>query len=271
MNLVWNEYIKFLNDNAVNTSEYDLKEGYYWLDKQIIKAYDKEGSIHKILRLNIDDKLNISIKTVYKNKPFEIESWTETIERNKERLLKLENESKDVIINSLQKFRGLTPKILSSGGKDSSVVVRLVRDIDPDAQIIFNNTSLDCADTYLHIQGFKNVYITNPKEGFYQWRERLNFIPTRMARACCTIFKEGSMVENINSEDKLLLFMGMRNQESNTRSSYVDEWKNDKWGKRDWQGILPIRKWAEEDVWLYILWKKIHINPKYKKGYSRVG
>lgn len=271
LNLVWNEYIKFLNDKGIDTIKYNLKEGYYWFDNQIIKAYDKQGNIHKILRIAIDDKLNISIKTVYKNKPFEIESWSETIERNKERLLNLESESKVTIKNSLQKFSSLKPKILSSGGKDSSVVVALVRDIVPDAQIIFNNTSLDCADTYLHIQGFKNIYITNPKEGFYQWRERLNFIPTRIARACCSIFKEGAMVENLNSDDKYLFFMGMRNEESNTRANYRDEWKNDKWGNRDWQGILPIRKWTEEDIWLYILWRKIHINPKYKKGYSRVG
>ena len=34
---------------------------------------------------------------------------------------------------------------------------------------------------------------------------------------------------------------------------------------------MPIRKWTEEDVWLYILWKGIEFNPKYRKGYSRVG
>ena len=271
MNLVFGEYLRFLKEKGIEIEKYKLEEGYYWLDRQIIKAYDKVGKIHKIIRLDIDDKLNITVKTEYKQKDFEIESWYETIERKKERLLNLENESKQTIINSLDKYKDLEPKILSSGGKDSSVVVKLVRDIKPNTQIIFNNTSLDCADTYLHIQGFKNVHITNPKEGFYQWRERLNFIPTRMARACCSIFKEGAMVDNLNSDDKFLFFMGMRNEESNTRSGYGDEWRNDKWGNRDWEGILPIRKWTEEDVWLYILWRKIYINPKYKKGYSRVG
>ena len=63
----------------------------------------------------------------------------------------------------------------------------------------------------------------------------------------------------------------MRNEESVNRSKYETEWKNEKWGNRDWIGILPIRKWTEEDIWLYILWKGINFNPKYRKGYSRVG
>ena len=40
MNLVWTEYIKFLKDKNVNIEKYNLREGYYWLDNSIIKAYD---------------------------------------------------------------------------------------------------------------------------------------------------------------------------------------------------------------------------------------
>lgn len=79
------------------------------------------------------------------------------------------------------------------------------------------------------------------------------------------------MIDNIDKNENILLFMGMRNQESNTRSGYGDEIINPEWGKTNWQGILPIREWSEIDVWLYIMWKNIEINPKYKKGYSRVG
>lgn len=91
------------------------------------------------------------------------------------------------------------------------------------------------------------------------------------ARACCNIFKEGAMIDYLDRNDKYLFFMGMRNQESSKRSNYTDEWKNDKWKGREWNAILPIREWSELDVWLYILKNNININPKYKKGYSRVG
>lgn len=53
---------------------------------------------------------------------------------------------------------------------------------------------------------------------------------------------------------------------------HEDEWVNTtEWGKTSWQGILPIRKWTELDIWLYIFLRNIEVNPKYKKGYSRAG
>lgn len=267
LNLVYKEYINFLRDKGL---EIELKEGYYWLDRQIIKAYDKQGNIHKIVRLNVDDDLNINFK-YYNEKLFDIESWIETVNRNNDRLVKLENESLELIQNSIKKYTGLTPTVLTSGGKDSSVTNNLVNKIVENPLKIFNNTTLDCADTYLHIKKLDNLVIINPKEGFYNWRERNNFVGNRVSRACCTIFKEGAMVETLDKESKHLFFMGMRNEESNTRSSYGDEWRNDKWGNREWYAILPIRKWSEEDIWLYIIKEGIEVNSKYKKGYSRCG
>ena len=80
------------------------------------------------------------------------------------------------------------------------------------------------------------------------------------------------MVNQLDHDTPYLMFMGMRNEESNTRSGYGDEWINEaEWGSTKWQGILPIRKWTELDVWLYTLWRNIEINPKYRKGYARVG
>lgn len=268
MNLIFNEYINFLKDNNIDTSS--LKEGFYWLDRSIIKAYDKQGKIHKIMRISIDDKLNITSKS-YDNQPFEIESWKDTVERNIVELNQLEKDSLELIQNSFSEYKDYKYKILSSGGKDSIVTSYLVRQIAPETEIIFNNTTLDCSDTYKYIKSLDNLKILSPKEGFYQWREKNNFVGNRMARACCNIFKEQETVNQLSENDKMIFFMGMRNEESATRKNYLDKWKNDRWGKREWMGILPIRKWTEEQIWLYIVWKNIQINPKYKKGYSRVG
>lgn len=267
LNLVFKEYIGFLKDKGLPV---ELEEGYYWLDRQIIKAYDKSGKLHKILKMTVSDDLEISYK-IYDNKPFEIESWQDTVKRNISKLSELESESLELIKQSKVKYNGYTDAILTSGGKDSSVTSHLVKIVNQGAISIFNNTTLDCAETYLHIKKEPHLIIINPKEGFYNWRERNNFVGNRLARACCTIFKENSMVETLDPETKMLFYMGMRNQESNTRSGYSDEWKNDKWGNRQWQGILPIRKWSEEEIWLYIVWRNIDINPKYKMGYNRVG
>lgn len=265
---IFKEYISFLKNK--NSKLDFLKEGVYWYDRGIIKGFDKNGELIKIVRLFIDDDLNLSVKE-YKNNNIILETWNDTINRNLEHLNEIEKESKETINKFLNVYDDRNVAVLSSGGKDSSVTSFLVRQCVKNPEIIFNNTSLDCADTYLHIKKENNLTIINPKEGFYQWRKRLNFVPTRFARACCSLFKEGAMVDYLDKNSKYLFFMGMRNQESAKRSSYGDEWKNDKWGNREWNAILPIRKWSELDIWLYILKNNIDMNPKYKKGYSRVG
>lgn len=247
----------------------NLEEGFYWLDKQIIKAYDKQGKLHKIHRLKIDDDLNITY-TSYKLKKFEVEPWQDTIKRNQSKLKDLEWNSLKTVKEKIEKYQGYTPIVLNSTGKDSIVTDYLVNKII-DTQRIFNNTTLGCYDEYQYINKLDKVTKVKYKEGFYKWRKRNSFVPTRFNRACCYYFKEYATTLHLDKSQKYMLFMGMRSQESAHRSSYGDEWKNDKWGNCDWIGILPIVELSEEDIWLYILWKGLDFNTKYRKGYSRVG
>lgn len=272
MNPVFKEYCKFLEDKTGLV----LEEGYYWLDNSIIKAFDKQGNIHKLYRIVIDDKdLSISYK-IQKNyskiEDIDVASWNDVIKMNKAHLEKIENEAKQLIRDKMNKFNDYIPLVPVSMGKDSQVTCHLVRECYPDTKAIFNNTTLDCVDTYVMAKKYPNCEMMTPKQGFYQYIKEAQMIPTRFARFCCRIFKVGEMVNQLNHETMYLMFMGMRNEESDTRSDYGDEWVNEaEWGKTKWQGILPIRTWTELDVWLYTLWRGIEINPKYRKGYSRVG
>lgn len=271
MNPIFKEYCKFLKD----TVNLELEEGYYWLDNQIIKGFDKQGNLHKLYRIVVDNNLSISYKIPdnYSTiKYFELASWNDLINMNKSHLEKIEEEAKNLINEKLFKFKNYIPLIPVSMGKDSQVVCHLVRECYPDAKAIFNNTTLDCADTYLMAKKFSNCEIMTPKQGFYQYIKENKMIPTRFSRFCCRIFKVGEMVNQLDHDTPYLMFMGMRNEESNTRSNYGDEWINkSEWGDTKWQGILLIRTWSELDVWLYTLWRNIEINSKYKKGYSRCG
>lgn len=56
MNPIFNEYITFLRD-VTDESLPNLKEGYFWLDRQIIKGFDKQGNLHKFYRINVSDSL----------------------------------------------------------------------------------------------------------------------------------------------------------------------------------------------------------------------
>ena len=269
---IFNEYIKFLN-NKTNNGLSILKEGTYWYDKSIIKAYDKEGTLQKIARIKVFDDLSIDF-SFYKNyEKFDLETWEETISRKQQTLNSLEKESLELIKKSKEMYPENKITVLTSTGKDSQVVEHLVKKLyGEDILVIFNNTTLDCADTYKYIkQETSPLKIITPKQGFYQWREEYNFVPTRFSRACCNIFKENAMVKDLDAEENYLFFMGMRNQESSTRSGYGDFWDNEKWKGRNWHAVLPIRKWSEEEIWLYTLKENIKINTKYKKGYNRVG
>lgn len=212
-------------------------------------------------------------KSGYSNiEDIDIASWNDVIEMNKSHLEEIENKSKQLIREKMDKFNGYIPLVPVSMGKDSQVTCHLVRECFPDTKVIFNNTTLDCVDTYRMVKRFPNCEIMTPKQGFYQYIKEAQMIPTRFSRFCCRIFKVGEMVNQLDHNIPYLMFMGMRNEESNTRSGYGDEWVNEvEWGDTKWQGILPIRKWSELDVWLYTLWRNIEINPKYKKGYARVG
>lgn len=274
MNPIYDEYIKFLRDTSGEELPY-LKEGFFWLDKQIIKGFDNQLVEHKFYRVKVSDNLEkveiLKLKSYEDPSEVDIIDWKTMVDIKENHLREIEHESLCLIREKIEDYNTYTPIIPVSMGKDSMVTCHLVRQLYPNTKAIFNNTSLDCADTYKMVKRFPNCEIFTPEEGFYPWQKRVNWIPSRIRRGCCSIFKVGAMIDNLDKNENILLFMGMRNQESNTRSGYGDEIINPEWGKTNWQGILPIREWSEIDVWLYIMWKNIEINPKYKKGYSRVG
>lgn len=166
---------------------------------------------------------------------------------------------------------GYFPLIPVSMGKDSQAVCYLVRKLYPDVKAIFNNTTLDCADTYKMAKETPNCEILTPDQGFYQYIKQTQMIPNRFSRFCCRIFKTGEMTKRLDRNRPYLMFMGMRNEESSSRNSYGDEIVNPEWGNSKWKGVLPVRTWSELDVWLYTLWRGIGINGRYKKGYARAG
>lgn len=200
-------------------------------------------------------------------------SWQDLIEMKKEHLKQIESEAIILIKEKMKEYQEYTSIIPVSMGKDSMLTCYLVRSLYPDTKAVFNNTTLDCKDTYRMAKRFSNCEIMNPRKGFYEYVESHHMIPNRRSRFCCRIFKTGVMVSKLNHNHPYLLWMGMRNDESLTRKAYEDVWVNKaEWGNDTcWKGILPIRKWTELDVWLYTVWKKIPVNLKYKKGYSRVG
>ena len=224
------------------------------------------------LRTVRDDSLNLSLKKHRTNKGYtKFESWNETICRNQDHIKEIEHES---LLLLHEQCIDTDRKIVNtnSTGKDSMVVNHLVKKSGIDCETYFNVTTLDVAESNQMAKRnrFKHIYPDPQYGGFYKYVHDSGIIPTRFARFCCTYFKEKPTVDYFPADEKILFLFGIRNEESSQRSNYNDITKNPMWGDRDWIGVLPIRKWTELDIWLYILSEGIEVNPKYKYGYTRV-
>jgi len=256
--------------------EIPVQEGIYWLDNKIIKAFDvKDKTLCYLYKIKINDDLSMSYskhRDYKKHKDKTFETWQETIIRFNGHLNQLESDS----INLLQHYGLNTDRTIvdtNSTGKDSMVKTYLAQKAGLNFKTYFNVTTLDVAESnrMAKQQQFEFTFPESKYGGFYQWIKRENIIPSRLNRCCCKYFKEDATIHSFDSNSKLLFLFGMRNDESNARSEYEDVWVNDKWNQRDWIGILPIRKWTDLDIWLYIFRENIPINEKYKYGYDRVG
>ena len=258
-----------------------ISEGRFWLDNGIIKGFTHDGELHKLFKYRVCDDLTVNItehkdfKSTIKSSFREdiFETWEEAYQRLASDLQIKIDESLDVIRDAVKKYSDYEFWCTTSTGKDSTVTLNLVQQVKPDIKVMFNNTSCDVADTYKIVKTHSDWIVTNPKEGIYNFFKRMNYIPTRFSRGCCSIYKEGASVEYFNNHnvDKLIQIMGIRNDESNTRSGYDFIKHNTKWSNPNWFALYPIRKWSDLDVWLYILHNNLEINSKYRNGYSRVG
>ena len=271
MQPIFPEYVQFLRSHNCDVDWF--RENMFWLDNNIVKAFKRGGQVVSLYRVSVDDNLHLTLTKHKQNKDFDnFETWQETIQRNQDRLCRIEQES----INLLQQYGLHTDRKVSntnSTGKDSMVVTHLAKKAKLEFKTFFNVTTLDVAESNRMAKrnGYQHIFPDPQYGGFYQYVHNTGIIPNRFTRFCCQYFKERPTVDYFNANDRLLFMFGIRNEESNQRSNYEDVIKNPLWGNRDWIGILPIRKWSESDVWLYILAENIEINPKYKYGYSRVG
>jgi phosphoadenosine phosphosulfate reductase len=170
------------------------------------------------------------------------------------------------------------PTVSFSGGKDSTVVSRIVRDALQTESIIhyFGDTTLEFPSTYRYVK--EDFRAENPIPPIIPSETENDFIklcnvfgpPSKFERWCCTIFKTSNLnAEFQNLDGNSLTFLGIRRSESNERKDYVRTQKKSKIGSQI--NAMPIIDWTDYDVWLYILYKGLKFNDAYRYGYKRVG
>jgi len=254
-----------------------LGNGGYLVNGKRIKAYAAEFYRSKMhlkcadtlrAEICIDDDIHFKDRFVAANREY-IESKIDEAERY---IVGVVNEYKTDVSHTY------VPTVSFSGGKDSTVVSRLVRDALQSEKIIhyFGDTTLEFPCTYEYI--YSTFRMENPIPAVLPSETENDFFrlckvfgpPSRFERWCCTIFKTSSLnTELQNLDGNSITFLGVRRSESNERKGYIRTQEHSKIGSQI--NSMPIIYWTDYDVWLYLMYKGLAFNPAYRYGYKRVG
>ncbi len=255
---------------------------YYYKGEPVAEA--KGGNIFEPPKIVLTEKgQNLKLE------PIDIK---EVIEKNKEALFVLENEALDFIEHTYKvyKKKGYLFAVSYSGGKDSQVVLDLVTRVIPpdDLVVIFSDTTMEISYTYENVEKTKEEYTKRylglkfyvakpPKPAIEFWKELGP--PSIKQRWCCTVTKTAPFhkaLKNILKENgnydsliKILVFEGVRSDESAIRSRYERIRRNI---KHFYQiNAEVIHNWSSTEVFLYLFLRKLNINKGYRFGLDRIG
>lgn len=169
----------------------------------------------------------------------------------------------EIAIDRLQAF--CPPEgyyVAFSGGKDSVVILDLVKRSGVPFDAHYNFTSVDPPELVRFIKTFPTVEIQKPELTMWQLIIKKRMPPTRVVRYCCEHLKEGG------GQGRRVV-TGIRWAESYGRSKrkMVEAcFRNDRTFY-----VRPIIDWSSEDVWGYIKQRNLKYCALYDEGFKRIG
>ncbi len=259
---------------------WEIDRKYYYCGNAI--AETKKGNIYEDPTVVINDELKgIKLKEININ---------HIVKANEKALSVIENEAMDFIKQKYEEYQKKSKiagfVVAFSGGKDSQVTLDLVSRVIPHEKFtpVFTNTGMElpCTLELMEITerhyrkkypGFKLEQAKSDKSALEMWKSYGP--PSRMNRWCCSVLKTAlfgrKMKEllQVSSQPRLVVFEGVRNDESAKRSAY----------NRVGEGVKhvnlincrPILKWNATETYLYMYRNGVEINPAYTFGLTRVG
>ena len=169
----------------------------------------------------------------------------------------------DRAIRLLQSIPSDDIELAFSGGKDSSVILKLAQMAGIKFTPIYKNTTIDPSGNvpFCKSMGCK---IVAPKKTFFELIQERGF-PTRRARFCCEVLKEYKIKDYV--------ILGVRKAESTARANryhepeicrvYGNKGKKKADGSNYCKQYLPIVNWTDEDVKEFIEKYDVKCNPLY--------
>ena len=149
-----------------------------------------------------------------------------------------------------------------SGGKDSVVMLDLVRRSGVKHDVHMNLTSVDPPELLLFVRKhYPDIDFIKPLKSMYQLIIENGIPPMRNKRYCCRFLKE-------HSGENRHVVTGVRSKEGGNRAKYESiDFDED----RNKTHIRPILNWLEKDIWQYIKEKELPYCSLYDEGRKRIG
>jgi phosphoadenosine phosphosulfate reductase len=151
-----------------------------------------------------------------------------------------------------------------SGGKDSVVILDLVKRSGVKYDAHYNITGIDPPELYYFIRdNFPEVERHRPEMTIWKLIVKKMMPPTRLARYCCQYLKEGggrgrAVMTGIRWAESAR----RKNKRRLTEACFKDSRKH---------YINPIIDWSDSDVWDYIRGEGIKYCHLYDEGFKRLG
>jgi len=172
----------------------------------------------------------------------------------------------DKVKIAIERIREFEPHegyyVAFSGGKDSVVVLDLVRQAGVKYDAHYNITTVDPPELVQFIKKeYPEVERHRPEKTMWQLIVENGMPPTRIVRYCCSHLKERGGIDR-------MVITGVRWEESSKRRKrrMTELCYNQR--KRF---LHPIIDWTEQEVWEYIKERNLPYCKLYDEGFERLG
>lgn len=190
--------------------------------------------------------------------------WDVAIDRNRYHLKNLERNA----IRTIRHHMHDRPcaNVSFSGGKDSTAVLHLARKAGiTDA--FFIDTGIEFPETVAFVES-SGVTIVRKGGDFWQAVEKAG-PPGKDLRWCCKLLKLHPLKLYLAGTGPCVTMQGNRWYESWNRAD-LDETSQNPANPLQ-LNVSPIRNWRALEVFLYLWWQKVPVNPLYEQGIERIG
>lgn len=190
--------------------------------------------------------------------------WDEAIVKNRYHLKNLERNAVRTIKRHIHDRP--TANVSFSGGKDSTAVLHIAKKAGV-TKAFFIDTGIEFPETVDFVRS-QDVELVQRAGDFWQAVEKAG-PPAKDNRWCCKLLKLHPLKLYLAGVGPSVTIQGNRWYESWNRADLDETSQNPENPLQ--LNVSPIRNWRALEVFLYLWWQKVRINPLYDKGLERIG